>query len=100
MINGKTNQLLIMTYDTADNTYRVSSLGTDRDPVVGRAATVNGKIWTTSGEFDSNGKKTLIKDMVDFSHTDYRADREIVSDDVGAHWAENGHARLTRVPDE
>lgn len=98
MINGKTNQLLILTYDSADKIYRASSLGTDRDPVVGRA-TINGKIWTTSGEFDSNGKKTLIKDMVDFSHTDYRSDTEMVSDDGGAHWTES-HARLTKVPDE
>jgi len=98
-INGKTNQLLILTYDMADNTYRVSSLGTDRDPVVGRA-TLNGKIWTTRGEFDSNGKKTLIKNIVDFSHNDYRVDSEMVSDDGGAHWTENSHARLTKVPDE
>lgn len=93
LINDRVNQLMILSYDDAAKAYRISSIGKDREPIIS-FGTVAGEVWTNTGEFDQGGKRILMKTVVDFSVPRHYSDREMISEDGGAHWTEEsrGHA--------
>lgn len=96
LINDRVNQLMILSYDESSKSYRISSIGKDRAPIVS-FGTIDGQVWTNTGEFDQGGKRILIKTVVDFSVPRHYSDRETISEDGGAHWTEESRGRAIQV---
>lgn len=97
LLNDKTRQLLIISFDEPTHTYRMTSLGLSREPVI-QTATVKGKIWTVNGTFVEAGKTYLIRGTTDFSEPDVYHDRQEHSEDGGAHWIEDRRGRGQKTP--
>lgn len=96
VINDRIDQLMIVSYDEAAKAYRFSSIGKDRAPIVS-FGTVHGQVWTNTGQFEQDGKKILMRTIVDFSVPHHYSDRETLSKDGGAHWIEASQGHATQV---
>jgi hypothetical protein len=96
LINQNINQLMVLAYDSANKSFRISSLGKNREPVVARGV-VERHVWTNTGEFKQNGKKILTKTIVDFSQPNHYADEEMTSEDGGAHWTVVSKGRSIKI---
>jgi hypothetical protein len=96
LINDSVNQLMILSYDEAARAYRISSIGKDRAPIIS-FGTVHGGVWTNVGNWDQGGKRFMIKTTVDFSVPHRYSDREMISEDGGAHWAEESRGHSVQV---
>jgi hypothetical protein len=96
LINDRVDQLMILSYDPSAKAFRISSIGKDRAPLVA-FGTVHGAVWTNDGEFEQDGKKVLIRTVVDFSVPRHYSDRETISADGGAHWTEESRGKAVQV---
>lgn len=95
MINGETNQLMILAWDSTSRSYRITSVGTERDPVLAHGL-VNGHVWINTGEFDKDGKKIMVETTVDFSRPGHYTDEEKISEDKGVHWTTVSQGQSTK----
>lgn len=96
LINDRVNQLMILSYDDAAKAYRISSIGRDRAPILSFGR-VDRDVWTNTGEVNQDGRRILIKTVVDFSVPRHYSDRETISEDGGAHWTEESRGRAVKV---
>jgi hypothetical protein len=82
LLNGQTRQLLVISFDSSKNIYRMNSLGTSREPVV-QTATVRDKVWTVTGSFVENGQTYAIRGTTDFREPGIYHDKQEHSEDGG-----------------
>jgi hypothetical protein len=86
MMGNQSRQLTVYSYNSKDGTYAYS---TYRDPGAapsGGTVVINGTLWTYSGSFEANGKKTEFRVTNDFSKPGAEVFKTETSDDGGAHW--------------
>jgi hypothetical protein len=82
---GKSNDLSVYTYDSADNSYKFYSVD-QTGPPRSVPLTIEGDIWTYNSEMEKDGKKILIRTINDFSKPGVVAWNTKFSADAGAHW--------------
>lgn len=95
LINDRLNQLMILTYDASAKAYRITSVGKDRPPIIAFGTVKNG-VWTNIAKLEQGRKSILMKTTVDFSVPRHYTDREMVSEDGGAHWSETSRGHSTQ----
>ncbi len=92
LINDDQRSLLIINYDSQTGVYKLSSLGTAREPAI-QAATVTDAVWSIHGTFSENGKTSQIRGKTDFREPGVYHDVEEHSEDGGAHWIEDSRGK-------
>jgi hypothetical protein len=99
MQGNQSRQLTVYSYNSKDGNYVYS---TYRDPGAtpsGGTVAINGNLWTYSGSFEANGKKTEFRTTNDFSKPRTETFKTETSDDGGANWKAVLEGKATKVGD-
>lgn len=86
MMGTQSRQLTVYSYNSKEGSYVYS---TYRDPGTapsGGKVTINGDLWTYSGSFEANGKKTEFRTTNDFSKPGAETFKTETSADGGTNW--------------
>lgn len=95
---GKQTELTIYSYNTKDGNYALTSFtGPGTEPGSGTVM-IKGNLWTYPGSFiGSDGKRTLIRTINDFSVPETDTFKTEFSDDNGAHWTVTLHGTARKI---